>query len=189
MKKNTIKAIEEKLEAKKKEQRETIANYKAERARLTAKTESLEAKINNPESLDDYRDLKKELSETYEYIGFLDAKAKRVSNSNLTDAEYREIRDELNREIKERQENSAPAIQTALYNLIDLMDAYSADINELEQLLDSANRLHTANMVNPTYKGCEIRDINPDPCGWWQAFVHMYFLRHDTAQSIKNGNR
>ncbi len=191
MKKN-IEAISQKLDSLESEANKIGANSRKERADLTDKLKTLEAKQKEPSSLEEYKAVSQEIRDTRAYLDYLNTTEENAKKGFLSDAEMKEIRESIKAEVDEIQKNTAPDMQKKLFEIIELMDRYTAEVIGYETLLNRASRLHSPRFVAGVSHLCsDIAETNPDKVGYWAQFVYMYYSLYDTAQNIKrneNGN-
>lgn len=185
--KQTKESITAAIEAKEQEYRSITSKSKNERREALAKIDALREAQKNPDSLEQYCDISGDIKNLENYLAVLDAKEKAANNGMLTAAEYKDMSNFLVCEIREKQEQAAPKIQKKLDEVIKLMDEYTEEVQEYEQLITRLRRLYTPKFSRAAHFANEISDINPDKIGWFSRFVYMYYSHHDTAQKIKAG--
>ena len=186
MKKDLMETIGAQIDAKEQERDKIIREGNEQRAELKSKIAALNEKLNHPESLEDYKVTAQELRDTdFNYISTASANA---STCFLSDSDYQAIRAQVLEEIGEKQEQAAQEIQAKLFEVIDLMEAYTADINAHDALINRAARLNNPRYLNAVYSAGKICDTNPDKYGYWHAFCTMFFNQYPEAMKIKRND-
>lgn len=172
-----LETIESRIKDLEQAQENAIYQSRAERAKLSAKMTELEEKLKDPGSLEDYKVTAQEIRDTQAYIDFIDAKKNKVQAGLLNDAEFKDMRKTLEEEIKARQTDAAAEIQAQFYPIIELMEKYTADISNLDELLNRATKLNNPRLFSTCFSASKISEINPDKYEYWQQFCYMFF-RH-----------
>lgn len=188
MKKDLLETIGAQIDAKEQERDKIIKEGKEQREELKSKIAALKEKLNHPESLEDYKVTAQELRDTEQYFNYISTASANASTCFLSDSDYRTIRAQVLEEIGEKQEQAAPEIQAKLFEVIDLMEAYTADISALDALINRAARLNNPRILNTVYSANTICNTNPDKYGYWYAFCAMFFNQYPEAMKIKRNN-
>ena len=134
------------LTEREQEQKNAISNLKKEREQIKAKIEQLQAQKDNPESLEDYKAVNREIEESKAYIDYLERKAAQAkAGGAITADEYNAIKAAAYSEIKAIQADAAPEIQKHLFEAVALMEKYTAEIAPLDSMVNKAGHLHAPN--------------------------------------------
>lgn len=170
-----VESIKLKLDAKETEYNEIQRKNKEERAAIERKIEELEIRQENPATLDEYKEIAKEIKENRQYIKFLDAKRKQAANSAISNNERIEIINALRKEALQIQAATAPEIKTKLNEVIELMETYTKEIKELEKLADRAQRLDKS-YYGPNVIFCsDMGEKFNDKKGFFGKFVFWFY--------------
>ena len=169
-------------------------NDRARNRQATIRTleEEIKALRKSLETIHDFEELKKAkatIKENEEHLQFLIEQRTKPEGAAITEEQRRDFISVIDAEAHTIQADAAPEIQKLLFAAIDLMDKYTAEVGDLSGL---KNRVHTLRNPNAVFGGdyyAKIGDINPDICGWWHAFVNMYYSNADTAAAKKAGNK
>lgn len=188
MKHDLVETIGAQLDAKEQERENIIRQGKEERENITNKIAALKAKLSAPESLEDYKATAQELRDTEEYLNYITTASANASTCYLSDSDYRTMRAQILEEISEKQEQAAQEIQAKLFEVIDLMEAYTADISAHDALIGRAMKLNNPKLANTPFNADKIYNNNPDKLGYWHAFCNMFFTHYPEAMKIKRGN-
>lgn len=188
MKKDLLETIGAQIDAKEQERDKIIKEGKEQREELKSKIAALKEKLNHPESLEDYKVTAQELRDTEQYFNYISTASANASTCFLSDSDYQAIRAQVLEEIGDKQEQAAQEIQAKLFEVIDLMEAYTADINAHDALINRAARLNNPRYLNAVYSAGKICDTNPDKYGYWHAFCTMFFNQYPEAMKIKRNN-
>lgn len=188
MKKDLMETIGAQIDAKEQERDKIIREGKEQREELKSKIAALNEKLKHPESLEDYKVTAQDLRDTEQYLNYITTASANASTCFLSDSDYRTIRAQVLEEIGKKQEQAAPEIQAKLFEVIDLMEAYVADISALDALINRAARLNNPRGLNSVYSANKICDTNPDKYGYWHAFCAMFFNHYPEAMKIKRNN-
>ena len=144
------------------------------------------------ETIHDFEELKKAkatIKENEEHLQFLTEQRFKPEGAAITEEQSRDFLSVIDAEAHTIQADAAPEIQKLLFAAVDLMDKYTAEVGDLSNL---KNRVNTLRSPKGVFGGdnyyAKIGDINPDLCGWWHAFVNMYYSNADTAAAKKAGN-
>lgn len=188
MKKDLMETIGAQIDAKEQEREKIIREGNEQRAELKGKIAALSEKLKHPESLEDYKATAQELRDTEQYLNYISTASANASTCFLSDSDYRAIRAQVLEEIDEKQEQAAQEIQAKLFEVIDLMEAYAADISAHDALINRAARLNNPRGLNTVYSANKIYDTNPDKYGYWHAFCTMFFNQYPEAMKIKRND-
>lgn len=187
MKENLVNKYTAFLNEKEQERKALINAGTKERAEIENRIKGLEERMENPNGIEDYKEAAQELRDSKQYLEYLKTASSKVNQGILTETEYKELRENLLAEIREKQEKTAPEIQKKLFEVIALMDEYTAGVKEREDVINRAQALYSPKLRTGSYTRGKIREYNPDKFGYWEAFCTMYFQHYDTAQKIKAG--
>ena len=188
--KKEIEQINAILEEREAEARAAIKFKRQERAELEEKIRKLEKQkesgINN---LDDYKAVCEELRTAREYINYMDAKSNTPGQKLITELEYKAMNKQITAEAAAIQAETAPIIEKKLNELIELMDAYTDKISELETVADRASRAHCPYSSAGARYCNGIDKYKSSPLEWFNRFVYMYYSYADTAARLKAGKQ
>ena len=189
MKNTLVDKYTEILEAKEQERKAINQMETKERAEVESKIRELEKRMENPRGVEDFTAAAQELRDTKSYLEYINTMSKKADKGLMTESEYKEIRATMFDEIRKIQEAKAEKIQSKLWEVIALMDEYTDEVKEAEAIIDRAQGFYSPKFrASSMFKRGEIRNVNPDKCGYWEAFCTMYFQNYDTAQRIKAGS-
>jgi len=182
--KKAIEDIVNLIEDRQTKKTETARKYKREHAELTARIAELEAAQKEAEDLEAYKAITAELKEQRACLSFLESNRQKYHGSVLTIDEKKAITSTIETEIDDIQSKYAPELIEKLADLIADMDAYTAEVKALEDLMTRANALYSPNFAGCYLKAADIGKKNPDRVEWLQRFVYMYYSYADTARAI-----
>ena len=163
---------------------ETARKYKREHAEISARIAELEAAQKAAEDLEAYKAITADLKEQREMLAFLESNRQKYHGSVLTLDEKKAITNTIETEIDDIQNKYAPELIEKLADLIADMDAYTAEIKVLEDLMTQTNLLYSPNFPGCYRKASDIGSKNTDRVEWLQRFVYMYYSYADTARAI-----
>ncbi len=183
-----IENIAKALDAKEKERTEVLSNGRQELAELDNKINELNAKLTNPNSLDEYKAISQELRDAREYKTYLSTKINTAEKGKLLEeAEYKEIEGAIIEEVNAIQEEAAPELEEAVLKAVELMAQYNSRVLEVTRILSHAKRLYSPKFSIGTRNfGAEISRLNTGRANWLQKFVYMFYSYADEADRINN---
>ena len=183
-----IEAINTRLDLIDTYRRDVIQKSAREIKEQTAKVEALEAELKNAEDLEDYKDRQQELKDERACLEFLKTKEAQQKGATIPDDEYKKITAEIREEAELLQEKHAPAMLRKLRELVDLMDKYADEAEDLEAVINKAYMLHEG--INTCVAGRHVRTAcniknQGTPGGMFAAFVTIYYNKRE---AIKKNN-
>jgi len=176
------------VDATEKDINDRAKNRQATIRKLEEENKALRKSLETIRDFEELKKAKETIKENEEHLQFLIKQRSKPEGANITEEQYRDFVSVIDAEAHTIQADAAPEIQKLLFAAIDLMDKYTAEVGDLSSL---KNRVHTLRNANAVFGGdyyAKIGDINPDLCGWWHAFVNMYYSNADTAAAKKAGN-
>lgn len=177
--------IKKLVEEREKKQHDDFAGRKKKRAELCEKLKQLKAAKHTCAEFEQQEIIKQEIKRTESHIDFIDEQRTAKPIPYISQEEFNEINKIITADIKALQNSAAPEIQEHVLAAIELMDKYNDRAKELQYTKDRAWRLLKPEFPGMSSRLNEIGDVNPDLCGWWQAFVWMYYRHTDEAAKIK----
>ena len=179
--------IKKKIEQLESEKADIITNGNRELKEAKSKLEELTAKRDNCSNSDEYIQLTKEIQDTEFKIEFTNKKLFQVKNGFISSGELSEIKKTIDSEIAKLQEERAPAIKAEVEKLVQLMDIYADEAEELDILKDRAGNLThpTASHISSRWSSGEIGVRFPTIFGFWEAFWEAYFKRRYIISLVK----
>ncbi len=179
------KEIKKLVEERENKKRDDIVGRQAKRAELTEKLKQLQTAKKACTEFEQQEIIKQEIKRTESHINFVDEQRTAKPVPYISQAEFNEINKIITADIDALQNSAAPEIQEHVLAAIELMDKYNEQAKELQYTKDRAWRL-----LKPEFPGMSSRldaigNVNPDLCGWWQAFVWMYYKHAGDAEKIK----
>lgn len=176
------------LESRKEERAQLLAECKAEKAKTGAEIEALKAQQEQAENPALYRDITKQLEEKAEYMEFLEKreqKAKQTTtNPLITRDEYGEIDITLSTENRRLTDAAAAQIIKKYDELIQLMEDYAGQANELQKVLNAAQRAHFGRQAGGHFWHA-LEDKRPDSRSFFGKFCREYFNHYSRNNGIR----
>lgn len=173
-----IEAINTRLDTIKAYRDDVIRKSKEDIKNQAEKVARLEADLKEAADLEDYKEKQQELKDERACLEFLKAKEAQQKGATLPDDEYKKITAEIREEAELLQEKHAPGMLKKIRELVELMDKYADEAEDLEATINKAYMLHEG--FNTLVAGRHVRtacDIKNQgtPGGIFAAFVTMYY--------------
>ena len=188
--KNSIKErLTAEISAKTAERARILAECKREKATTTAKIDALRAAQAEAENPVEYKKDAAQINELEDYIEYLDYREKSARAKPAIDKEeYKAIEGALAAEHKKVLEASAAQINTKFNELMNLMEEYTSQADELQSVLNTAQTAHFGNTQGGHFWH-ELKATNPDKFGFFEDFCQVYFNRVSLINEIKLDKR
>ena len=174
--KETISAqLNAQLDAKKAERAQILAECKREKATAAAKIEAIKAAQAEAESPEAYKKDAAQIHELESYINYLDTRAKTTNAKPLiTKEEYNTISGALEAENKKLVDANAAQIFKKLDELKGLLDEYSESANDLQVILNKAQKAHFGRNLGG-HLWHALKEGRADPYGVYSNMLLTYF--------------
>ena len=189
--KNTIENIKTTIETKSAERAEILKKSQADLKKAGETLTALNAQLEQAQDLDEYERIKAKIKEAENTLDFCNKRVAQAKGVIISDAEYREMQQQLDAEVDKIKVKHAPKVQKAIADLVAAMDAYTAEANEIEDIREKAHSLNTkgANLGigGSYYKTYEMTSFNIDPLEWQPGILQAYF-NHKTVVVAATSN-
>ena len=163
------------IEGKKQERMQILTECKKEKAKTQAEIEALKEAQAEAENPDRYRDITKQINDKAEYIEYLDRRAKQTNERPaLSRDEYGEIDIELTTENRRLTDAAAGQILKKYDELMQLMEPYAEQANELQKVLNKAQEAHFGRRAGGHFWHT-LEDKRPDKNSFFGKFCRAYF--------------
>ena len=183
-----IEAINTRLDTIKAYRDDVIRKSKENIKTQAEKVARLEAGLKEAADLEDYKGKQQELKDERACLEFLKAKEAQQKGATLLDDEYKKITAEILEEAELLQEKHAPGMLKKIRELVELMDKYAEEAEDLEATINKAYMLHegvnTLVAGRPIRTACDIKSQGA-PGGMFAAFVTLYYKNRE---EIKKNN-
>ena len=175
---DNIKSRIESLEANK----ETKINEVSNNKKLTqTKLATLQAELDETEDPMRYKDISAEITDCKTNLMLLERSIDRTKADGffLSRDEYKELLSELRSELSELQEEHAPKIEKKISELVAVMDSYSEEAEELQDLANRTHRLYTRTGTAPILETRDIHSKVISPFNWFKVLSVPYFIHRE----------
>jgi len=173
-----IEEISTRLDTIKAYRDDVIRKSKEDIKKQAEKVAALEADLKEAADLEDYKEKQQALKDERACLEFLKAKEAQQKGATLPDDEYKKITATIMEECELLQEKHAPGMLKKIRELVELMDKYADEAEDLEATINKAYMLHegvsTLVAGRPIRTACNIKSQGT-PGGIFAAFVTIYY--------------
>lgn len=185
----TAATISEKLtaqiEGKKQERVQILKECETEKEKTSAEIAALKEAQADAENPDRYRDITKQINDKAEYIEYLDRRAKQtMERPVISRDEYGEIDIELSTENRRLTDAAAAQIMKKYDDLMQLMEEYAGQANELQKVLNTAQQAHFRRTAGGHFWHA-LEDKRPDKNSFFGRFCREYFNHYTRTHRIR----
>ena len=174
-----------KIETKKQARAKSLAEFTSEKANAKRKIEALQAEQDNADTPGAYKMNAEQIHEQEDYIKFLDKRAQVERTTPLiSKEEYKEIENELAGENERLLDAYAPEILKKFNELMQLMSAYTSDADELQDVLNTAQKAHFGHTLGGHFFHT-LKTKTPDELGFFKTLCQGFFDRNNMINEVK----
>ena len=186
----SLEAIEARLEALESYKKDVLKKSAANIAATKAEIDALEAELKDADDIDDYKEKQQNLKDARACLEFLKNKEAQQKGSTIPDDEYKKIDKEIREETELLQEKHAPAMLKKVAEIVELLDKYADEADDLERLINKAYMLHEGlNYYTgggyPIRTACNIKNHGSQG-GIFAAIVTIYYNHREAMKRNKD---
>ena len=182
----TIENIRSTIEKGENQKKEKIASFKTQKSSIESRLEALRSQHEATDDPEEYHRISKEIEEKETSLKVLNRGFERFKEPGyfLPEDDYKTIIKDLRSQLEAVKKEHTPSIEKKLFELIEAMDSYSDEAEELQSLVDRATRLEGMNMNPPIL---EVRELPNKTASLYriQDFSRAYFDRKDLIKTAK----